>query len=330
MAPVVHLATSAEQAPVPLPVLTRLSLAELVLLTDRAGHPRLPLDLDAHPDDASTDHLQERLSGGSPSVGQRARGLVAAAHEQASTDPTPLVARMTGIGLLDPAGTPVGDVLAALGTLASPESMLVLDLAVRRDGGEARLRSFFAVTGTRVVQLSTVSGLSFELAWFDVGGLAEALTRAATIDDDDDEEDPIEPGDGPPVPLELPFEVFTDGTEAVRRGREDLLAEVLRMAPAPVRVAGEEVSAAAAADALTSFETTTRGRLRVLVTVPQEGPEDGSARQTVGVISWLRTTAGWWELSPRTVDGVRTVRITPVEAHDLPRAVAPVLAQVVR
>lgn len=329
MAPVVHLATSAEQAPVPLPVLTRLSLAELVLLTDRAGHPRLPLDLDAHPDDAATDHLQERLSGGSPSVEQRARGLVAAAHEQASNDPTPVVARLTDIGLLDPAGTPVGDVLAALGTLASPESMLVLDLAVRRDGGEARLRSFFAVTGTRVVQLSTVSGLTFELAWFDVGGLAEALTRAATIDDDE-REDSTDPEEGSPVPLEMPFEVFTDGTGAVRRDREDLLAEVLRLAPAPVRVAGEEVSAAAAADALTAFETTARGRLRVLVTGPPEGPEGRSARQTVGVISWLRTTAGWWELSPRTVDGVRTVRIAPVEAHDLPRAVAPVLAQVVR
>ncbi|CAN5389745.1 hypothetical protein BH09ACT12_BH09ACT12_31530 [soil metagenome] len=328
MAPVVHLSGAVEAPPKPLPVVTRLSLAELILLADRAGNPRLPLDLDGHADDDATDRLQDRLSGGRPSVGQRAHGLVRAAQDEARTAPEPLAARLAGIGLLDADGTPVGDVVAALGMLATPEAMLVLDLAVRRVAGEARLRSFFAVAGSRVAQLSTVSGLSYELAWYDVGGLPDALTRAATIEDDDAADHPTDdPTDGfGPEVVELPLEVFTDGTEAVRRSRDDLLAEVIRIAQGPVRVGGDELTPADALALVTSLENDSRGRLRVLVTVPQDGAE----RRVVGVVSWLHTRTGWRWLSPDRVGGVPTVRIVPVDAGELARVVAPVLAQVVR
>lgn len=337
MAPVVHLAPQRRR----LPVRTRLSLAELDLLVDRLGNPRLPLDLDGTThDDEAADRLQERLADGAPSVGQRAHGLVRAAGDQARREPATLAARLTEVGLLDDGGTPVGDVVAAFGVLAAPEALLVLDLAVRREAGEARLRSWFAVTGSQVVQLSTVSGVVLELAWYDVVELPDALARAAAVDEDTDgaadSTDDSDGGDHDPVaevgsPLELPFELFTDGTEAVRRGREDLLAELVRIAPGAVRVDGAELAPAAAAGAVTALEQAARGRLRVLVTAPASGPQtEPAGRRTVGVVSWLRVGAGWRSLTPLTVAGVPTVRIATVTGADLARGLAPVLAEVVR
>lgn len=321
--PVVHLAGATERT-APVPVLVRLSLAELLLLTDRSGHPRLPLDLKSRTEAEAPDRLRQRLSGDTLGVDQLAHQLVAEAHDRVEDDPGPLAARLAELGLLDAEGTPVGDVVAALGTLASPEALLVVDLAQRREAGEVRLRSYFSVVGSLVVQLSTVSGLSYELAWYDVAGLVDALTRAATV------ESRVAGASGATAgttaDLELPFEVFTDGTEAVRRGREDLLAEVIRLSPGPVKVAGAEVSPARAAQAVTELEVSARGRLRVLVTTPQDGP----GRRTVGVISWLLTDSGWRELSPRTINGVPMLEVAPVEPRDLSRSVAPVLAQVVR
>lgn len=331
--PVVHLDGPAEEAAV-LPVLVRLGLAELLLLCDRSGHPRLPLDLEGRTGEEGPDRLQQRLAAGTPSPEQQAHRLVGEAHEQVADDPGPLTTRLVDLGLLDGQGTPVGDVVAALGILAAPEALMVLDLAERRDdAGEVRLRSYVAITGTQVVQLSTVSGLSYELAWFDVGDLGSALTRAATVDDvgeageagDDTGTGPAGVTEQADV-VELPFEVFTDGTEAVRRDREDLLAEVLRLSPGPVRVEGVEVSSSRAARVVTELEASVRGRLRALVTTPQAG----AGRRTVGVVSWLLTDGGWRELSPLTLGGVPVLRISPVEPHDLPRAVGPLLAQVVR
>ena len=342
MAPVVHLTTTvttsvttsagtAAAAPRAVPVLVRLSLAELILLTDRLGGTVLPFDLSGSIDDKSgdptDDRLQERLAGGVPSVGQRAHGLVRAARDQARINPGAAAPRLTEIGLLDDNGTPVGDVVAAFAVLAAPEALLVLDLALQRDAGPARLRSWFAITGTQVVQLSTASGLVFELAWFDGVDLPDALARAATVVDDDAQtSDGATSDDEVGSPLELPFELFTDGTEAVRRGRDDLLAELVRIAPGPVHVGGVEVAPAAAASVVTSLERASCGRLRVLVTVPQ----DAAGRRTVGVVSWLRVGSGWRSLTPLTVAGVPIVVVTQVAEADLSRAVAPVLAQVVR
>lgn len=337
MAPVVHLGSATPEAR-PVPVLTRLSLAELTLLTDRLGNPPLPIDLEGRPDDEGADRLRERLADGAPSAGQRAHGLVHAAVDQARTDPAPLAARLAGIGLLDPAGTPVGDVVAAFGVLAAPEALLVLDLAVRpaAEPGEARLRSWFAVAGTTVVQLATASGLTFELAWYDVADLPDALSRAATVPDVEAAEG--SDGSGVGSPVELPFELFTDGTEAVRRGRDDLLAELVRLAPGPVRVDGAEVDPVTAAAVVTSLEESSRGRLRVLVTVPSDVPSDvpfdgggrPADRRTVGVVSWLRVGDGWRSLTPLRVAGVPTLRIAEVAPADLAAAVAPALAEVVR
>lgn len=330
MPPVVHLGATEHEAR-PLPVLARISLAELTLLTDRLGGVPLPIDLptDVARDDGTdgTDRLQERLADGAPSTARRAGALLRAAVEAARTEPAPLAVRLHELGLLDAAGTPVGDVVAAFGVLAGPEALIVLDLAVRRDdtgAGEDRLRSWFAVTGTSVVQLATVSGLAYELAWYDVADLPDALARAAMVEDDDE---PADLADH----LELPFELFTDGTEAVRRGRDDLLAELVRIAPGPVRVDGAEVSPVAAAGVVTALERGSRGRLRVLVTVPRTDPEtDAATRRTVGVVSWLRVGPGWRSLTPVRVDGVPTLRVDAVTAADLPRVVAPVLAEVVR
>ena len=325
--PVVHLAGPSEEA-APVPVLVRLGLAELLLLCDRAGHPRLPLDLESRTDAEAPDRLQQRLAGDTPPVGQQARRLVAEAHHRAAEDPEPLAARLAEIGLLDPEGTPVGDLVAALGALASPEALLVLDLAEQRDAGEMRLRSYFSVVGSQVVQLSTVSGLTYELAWFGVAGLADALTRAVTVETSTKESQgpAAEESTGERPTLELPFELFTDGTEAVRRGRDDLLAEVIRLSPGPVKLAGSEISPTRAAQAITELEGSARGRLRVLVTASQ----GDVSRRRVGLVSWLLTDSGWRELSPRTIGGVPVLEIAPVEPRDLARSVAPVLAQVVR
>ncbi len=323
--PVVTLAAASAAAPMaqPLPVVVRLSLAELLLISERCGRPRLPLDLEARHEPEQPDRLQQRLAGGEPSNEIRARDLIGAEHALAAEAPSSILDRLSGMGLLDQDGTPVGDVVAALEALAAPEALVILDLVVRHEGAdEARLRSYFAVVGDRVVQLSTVSGLTFELAWFPAGGLGEALTRAATLEDFG--EDPE--GAAVTARLELPFELFTDGTEAVRRGREDLLAELVRLAPGPVMEDGVELSPARGARLITALEQSVRGRLRVLVAAPRE--DDG--RRTTGVVSWLLTDGGWRELTPRTVDGVPLVGITSVEAHDLARSVAPVLAQVVR
>jgi hypothetical protein len=329
MAPVVRLAAGGDAAAAPaLPAVVRLDLAELLLLAERCGGPRLPLDLDATGDDAPVDRLQERLAGGAPSADGRARSLLVEARRRVAADPAGVGARLTEVGLLDAAGTPHGDVVAALGVLAAPELMLVLDLAVRREddaGQEARLRSWFAVRGDVVAQLATASGLEHELAWYGVAGLAGALTRAATIDDP-----APEATEEPALPVgvvELPYEVFTDGTEAVRRGRDDLLAEVVRLAPATARVDDAPLAPSATAELVTALESSTTGRLRMLVSA---AGVPGTARRTVGVVSWLRTDGGWRELAARTVDGVPTVRLTPVAAGDLGRSVAPVLAEVVR
>lgn len=335
MAPVVHLATAEAPAARPLPVLTRISLAELALLHDRLGSPPLPLDLDDGGDDDEPasrlhdrlhDRLNERLAAGTPSTAQRARGLVGAAFDRARCEPAATAARLIELGLLDDHGTPVGDVVAAFGVLAGPEALLVLDLALSDDGGPARLRSWFAIAGTQVAQLSTASGLIFELAWYDVAGLPDALTRAATVDAADDADDDDDSVDQLGGRIELPFELFTDGTEAVRRGRADLLAELVRIAPAPVRLDGAEAAPVAAAAVVTALEQASRGRLRVLVTAAQ----GGASRRTVGVISWLRVGSGWRSLTPLTLAGVPTVVVAEVSAAHLARAVAPVLAEVVR
>jgi hypothetical protein len=305
MAPVVRLGTGGEPAARPspastLPAAVRLDLAELLLLAERCGSPRLPLDLDASADadgDPSTARLQERLAGGTRSTGDQARDLVAAAHQRVADDSTAVASGLVALGLLDDAGTPHRDVVTALGVLAAPEVMLVLDLVVRREPGadradadradadrEDRLRSWFAVRGDVVAQLATATG------------------------------------------LDVPFEVFTDGTEAVRRDRDDLLAEVVRRTPAPTLVDGVPASATATAELVAGLETSTTGRLRLVVS----GAGNPEERAVLGVVTWLRTGGGWRELSARTVDGVPTVRISPVGPGDLARSVGPVLAQVVR
>mgnify|MGYP001065766037 CR=1 FL=1 len=324
MAPRVELSTATEPRTGPLPVVVRLSLAELTVLSDRLGGVELPFDLpgaDAGRDSSDQgDRLEERLSGGAPSAGQRARHRLAAALAGARERPQEVGLRLSELGLVDDGGAPVHDVVAAFGVLAGPEALLVLDLAVTRNAGEDRLRSWFAVVGSQVVQLSTASGLTFELAWYDVAHLPGALARAATVEDDS-----AGPS-GPASPLALPFELFSDGTEAVRRGREDLLAELVRIAPTVTYLAGEEVPADEVAPLVTSLEQASCGRLRVLVSAAQ--PD--AVRRTAGVVSWLRVGDGWRSLTPVTHDGVPVVEIAVVAARDLARAVSPVLAEVLR
>lgn len=327
MAPRVELSTATEARPEPrpqpLPVVVRLSLAELTVLSDRLGGVELPVDLPGVDDGSDAgvgDRLEERLSGGIPSAGQRARARLAAARADARERPQEVGLRLRELGLVDEGGTPVHDVVAAFGVLAGPEALLVLDLALTRGASEDRLRSWFAVVGSQVVQLSTASGLTFELAWYDVAHLPGALARAATVEDETAGASDLA------SPLVLPFELFSDGTEAVRRGRQDLLAELVRIAPRVTSVAGEEVPPEEVAPLVTSLEQASCGRLRVLVSAAQ--PD--AARRTAGVLSWLRVGDGWRSLAPVSRDGVPVVEISVVAPRDLARALAPVLAEVLR
>ncbi|WP_323792312.1 hypothetical protein [Nocardioides sp.] len=318
--------SSSAPASVPVPVVVELSLAELLVLSEQSGGARLPLDLASflEPDsDDGEDLLEQRLDGATPSPRQRARTQLRAAVDEARERPEPSTARLVEAGLLDHAGTPTRGVVSALSLLAAPEALLVLDLAVTRGRGEDRLRSWFAVAGSHVAQLSTASGLVVELSWYDVGGLPAALARAATVDEGPGAKDH---GAGVGSPLRLPFELFSDGTEAVRRGRPDILAELVRLAPPATWVAGEEVAPERVGALVANLEEAVSGRLRVLVTTPEA--EGDAGRRKAGVVSWLRLGGGWRSLVPLVREGVPLVEITAVTPRDLARSVGPVLAQV--
>lgn len=312
--PTVHL--TAPDADRVVPGRVDLGLDELLLLAERAGDLRLPLDLEV---DASADRLAARLAGDGLPPADEAHALLAAELAASASEET--ADRLAEAGLLVD-GLPVAPLGAALETLGSPEALLVLDLGVSRASGPVRLRSWFAIRGGRVGQLSTVDGLRHELGWYDVRDLHGALARAATLEE-------LPAGSGPPaVPdlLRLPYETLTAGLEAVRRGRDDLLAEVVRVRPEPVTVAGEPLADNVVRDHLRALQQRSLGRLRVMVTA---APVQGEPRRAAaGVVSWLLLDRGWLWLEPRSDGQAPAVVVHAVQPGDLGRVLGPVVSEV--
>jgi hypothetical protein len=308
----------------------RLTLAELLVLARAGGDLVLPIHLDAaSPEDPTL--LEERLSGGTPTPSQRAHALLA--ERTGEVDDPAVVRGLREAGLLtveevaDPADgspttrdVPLPQVQAALSLLASPDALLTLDLAARDPRGEAQLRSWFALGGSLVAQLSTTNGLEHELAWCGSDQLGAALERGATLsllEDGDDVEETVPDG------LRLPYDLLLAGTEAVRRNRGDIVDDLVRRYAPGTEVPDDRITAA---ECLTSLEQDCLGRLRVTVAVP--GP-DGAA-PVAGLVSWTLLRDGWRWLEPRSDGPDPAVVVHKVAPHDLGRVVAPVLAQVVR
>lgn len=216
-------------------------------------------------------------------------------------------AQLRGAGLLDDTGRPHAEVRRALHVLAAPQATVDVDVAVRRAPGGARVHSWQRVAGDRVTSLST-AGSVVELAWHGTQLWQHELARAVTV--------APEPArsmggceQGPAPDLELPHELLLAGGAALRLGREDVLAELLRRHPG---TDPEQVR---------SLHAAARGRMRAVVC----GVGSGGTRR-IGWISWLLLGDGWHALRPVVADGVPMVRVQPVEPLRLGVEVARLLS----
>lgn len=264
----------------------QLGLAELVLAARLADVP-LPLRVGGH---RAPDRLTERLAG-TP---------VTLAHEQLAEElsrvdddgPGGARAALTGRGAVGDSSELDPAVRAALENLAGAPLSVVLDVAVARRAGEARLRSWIGVRRGVVTQLTTGSGLEVELAWFDARLWVSQLTRAAKA----------EPWAPEPAPLRLPdyvslpSELLAGNEQAHRDQRTDLLPALaathlgrVRLGePRAVRDAdSEEIHAL-----LETLGAACRGRLRLA-----SGRRDRPA-EPPAVTTWLMFDDGWHELRP--------------------------------
>jgi hypothetical protein len=168
----------------------------------------------------------------------------------------------------------------------------MLDVAVVRAEGDLRLRSWFGVAASVVVQLSTVDGLELELAWFAPELWVSRLTRAVSV----------EPWSLRPAPLalpdhvSLPSELLVGSERARRERRTDLLPAMAAAYAGRVRLGDARGTRAAGADEvlrlLGTLGTATRGRLRLVVQRRDRAQSDPA------VASWLLLDDGWHELRP--------------------------------
>ncbi len=227
-----------------------LSLAELVGAARLAGDVPLPLRLG----DASPDGLDDRLGGSAP----------AAALDDVRRE----LGRDAIGGELEP------EAAMALQVLATGALLVQLDLAAGRGGRVIPLRSWFAVGGRVVAQLSTSGGRDYELGWFDVALWTSQLLRAITLPDVGGGETVV------PARVSLPSELLVAGCAAVRDHRSDVLAVLAADHGRPDLV-----------PVITALETGCRGRLRVLA-------RRRDLEHKPAVATWLLLDDGWRELRP--------------------------------
>ena len=320
-----------------------LQLDELALLARLAGDVPLPVttSLPDAPDGSS--RMEQRLSGGDPTAEEAATTLLR--EQLRGADPEAehgAGARLREAQLLTDGGVLPDDLASALAQLGAPEVMITLDLAVRRRGGETPLRSWFAVSGHRVVQLATVNGLRYELAWYAAANLRDALERAATVELPAEPDSPA--GDLPDV-VRLPYDLMIAGVEAVRTDREDLLDELVRMHTGQVTRGavghgqGEPVDDDTARGWVRLLETGARGRMRLLAAAadrvaddpaPEAAPDPVTdvREPVVGLLSFLLLPDGWRWLEPRSDGPVPAIAVRRVAPDRLGQVLAPVLAEV--
>lgn len=220
--------------------------------------------------------------------------------------PTDTLGEAASLGLLTDRGDVHPEVVTAVRVFGAPEILVGLDLAVRRrtaPGGFAQLRSWHRFRDGRVTALSTADGQGFELAWFDDDLWALELARAVTV---------AAPGGGrepPATALHLPHELLLGTGGALREGRVDLFAELVRRHTGRVHRGdgSEPLDFAATDDQMRRLHTSVLGRLQAVVT----GSGTAEARR-VGWVSWLLYSDGWRSLTPYLSDREPHVRLEPV------------------
>lgn len=187
--------------------------------------------------------------------------------------------------------------------VGTPDLLVDLDVAVRRDRAVEHLRAVHSLHGRSVRLLETV-GRRVHVRTIDVRAwrseLAAICREMAPVDDEPS------PRDG----VLLPWDLVVGSGAALAAGRHDLYAELVDRAEPAAR---EEVD---------RLHRTTRGRLRVVATMPE--------RHRVGWIAWVLLTDGWRALTPCTAPdpcagdgGVRAmVRLDRRDPASLSRDVA--------
>lgn len=198
------------------------------------------------------------------------------------------------LGLLDAAGDLFPELPAAMAAFGSPDVLVDLEVSVRRPGGFAQLRSWQRRRNGRVTTMSTAGG-PVELGWFPEDLWHAELARAVTVA-------PTRAGGEPPTGvIDLPHELLLGGGEAIRLGREDVLAELVR------RHTGDVVCAGVVAEQVRLLHTSSVGRMRTVVS----GIGTSGARKT-GWVSWSLFPDGWRALTPYVREAKAMVRVHPV------------------
>lgn len=244
-----------------------------------------------------------------PSGRRTTERLGPAGPVDAAPDPA---AELAALGLLDTGGRVPAEVLGALAPFTRAEVHVVVDLArrpvaaPRPAGGSSRLRAWHRWSGDRVAWLAA-AGERFELGWCGLTWwhnlLSTLVPGPAGV-----------PGaEAPAEGLTLPLSLLLASGSAVRHGRDDLMAELLRRQPDEVR-AGQPLDVARAAHQLRLVHGGVTARLRA--TVAAVGPD-----RRLGVVSWLRYADGWRALLPEPGAAGR-VRLEPVAPSRLGAEVA--------
>ena len=188
--------------------------------------------------------------------------------------------------------------------MTAPEVLVDLDRAV----GSDRLHAWHRFTRGRVTAL-TATAAGLELDRFPAAGWQRELARLVTVP-----APTTTPAEPPPSELDLPLELLLGTGEALRLGREDVAAELVRRQGAgldPVR--------------LRRLHTACLGRVRAVVS----GVGSSGARR-VGWVSWILFVDGWRALTPYASGGTAMVRVHRVEPPWLGVEVARLLTLVRR
>jgi hypothetical protein len=133
---------------------------------------------------------------------------------------------------------------------------------------------------------------------------------------------------GVPREVDVPFELLDAAGEALHSGRGDLVPVLADHHSGSVVEGDRPVPDADVAGLLQTLSRETRGRMRALVAHVAGGSPHESV-SVVGVLSWLLLSDGWHALETHEGDGdAPLVRIRAVDASDLSRALAPLIAEV--
>jgi hypothetical protein len=186
--------------------------------------------------------------------------------------------------------------------VGTPDLLLDLEVAVRRDHAVEHRRAVHSLNGRSVHLLETL-GRQMRTRTIDVRAWRSELAAVCKV---------VAPMGGEPSPSDgvlLPWDLVVGSGAAIAAGRADLYSELVGREDASLR---EEVG---------RLHRSTRGRLRAVATMPE--------RHQVAWVAWVLLTDGWRALTPCTADppggqdGVRAmVRLDRRDPADLSHDVA--------